>query len=80
MIRLTRHAQEAIDKRQISVDWIDRTIAAPDFTAPDPNEPSLTRSFKAIDEAGGRILRVVYRPEENDIVIVTVHFDRDAKP
>lgn len=80
MIRLTRHAQEAIDKRQISVDWIDRTIVAPDFTMPDPDDPSLTRSFKAIGEAGGRILRVVQRPEGNDIVIVTVHFDRDAKP
>ena len=80
MIRLTRHAQESIDKRQISVDWIDRTIAAPDFTAPDPHDPSLTRSYKAIDEVGGRILRVVHRPEGDDIVIVTVHFDRDAKP
>jgi hypothetical protein len=45
-----------------------------------PGDPMLTRSFKAIGEAGGRILRVVHRSEGNDIVIVTVHFDRDAKP
>ena len=79
MIRLTRHAQQAIDKRQIPFDWIDRTIARPDFTDVDPHDPALTRSYKAIGEAGGRILRVVHRPEGNDIVIVTVHFDRDAK-
>jgi Domain of unknown function (DUF4258) len=80
MIRLTRQAEEAIEKRNIALDWIDRTIAMPDFTAIDPGDPTLIRSFKAIGEAGGRILRVVHRAEGNDIVIVTVHFDRDAKP
>ena len=80
MIKLTRHAEEAIEKREIALDWINRAIASPDFTAPDPSDPSLTRSYKAIDEAGGRILRVVHRPDADDIVIVTVHFDRDAKP
>jgi hypothetical protein len=43
-------------------------------------DPTLTRSFKAIGEAGGRILRVVHRGDGNDIAVVTVHFDRDAKP
>jgi Domain of unknown function (DUF4258) len=80
MIRLTRQAEEAIEKRNIALDWIDRTIAMPDFTAIDPGDPTLIRSFKEIGEAGGRILRVVHRAEGNDIVIVTVHFDRDAKP
>jgi Domain of unknown function (DUF4258) len=80
MIRLTRHAEEAVEKRNIALDWIDRTVAMPDFNAIDPGDPTLTRPFKAIGEAGGRILRVVHRAEGNDIVIVTVHFDRDAKP
>lgn len=52
----------------------------PDFSETDPNDPTLTRSFKAFDEAGGRMLRVVHRPEDDDIVIVTVRFERDAKP
>jgi len=52
----------------------------PDFNAIDPGDPTLMRSFKAIDEACGRILRVVHRAEGNDTVIVTVHFDRDARP
>ncbi len=80
MIRLTKHADEAVEKRNLDLDWIDRAVAAPDFTDVDPHDPALTRSFKAIDEVGGRILRVVHRPEGNDIVVVTVHFDRDAKP
>lgn len=80
MILLTKHAEEAVEERKIALDWIERTVAMPDFSDIDPADPTLTHSFKAIDEAGGRFLRVVHRPEGNDIVIVTVHFDRDARP
>jgi hypothetical protein len=76
MIVLTKHAEEAVEMRKLALDWIDRTLATPDFTHADPKDPTLTRSFKAISEAGGRILSVVHRPEGK---IVTVHFDRDAK-
>lgn len=79
MIRLSKHAQEALDRRNIAFEWVERTLAAPDFTGPDPNDPSLTRSFKAIDEAGGRILRVVHRPDGDDILVATVYFDRGAR-
>jgi len=79
MIRPTRHAEEAVEKRNIALDWIDRTVTMPDFNDIDPGDPTLKRSFEAIDEADGRILRVVHRAEGNDIVVVTVHFDRNAK-
>jgi hypothetical protein len=79
MIRLSKHAQEALDKRHIAFEWVERTLAAPDFARLDPNDPSLTRSFKAIAEAGGRILRVVHRPDGHDILVATVHFDRGAR-
>ena len=52
MIRFTKHAQEAISIRDITIDWI---------------------------EYGARVLRVVHRPEGDDIVIITVHFDRGAR-
>ena len=79
MIRLSKHAQEALNERNIAFEWVERTIAAPDFTRLDPNDPSQTCSFKAIDEAGGRILRVVHRPEGDDILFATVHSDRGAR-
>lgn len=78
MIRLTRHAQEAIGVRKIELLWIDATVSSPDFVEADPRHPERTRSYKAIAENGGRVLRVVHRPEGNDIVIITVHFDRGA--
>jgi hypothetical protein len=79
MIVLSRHAEESVEKRNLQLGWIEQVLATPDFTHPDP-DPALTRSFKAIDEAGGRILRVVHRLQGNDILVVTVHFDRDAQP
>ena len=69
MIRFTKHAQEAIGARDIAVDWI----------VPDPRHPDRIRSYKAIAEHGGRVLRVVHRPEGDDILIITVHFDRRAR-
>jgi hypothetical protein len=79
MIRFTKHAQEALDKRNILEQWVERRLRAPDRTGPDPRYPDRPRSYLAITESGGRVLRVVHRPEGNDIVVITVHFDRGAR-
>ena len=79
MIRLTKHARELIDVRKIDLVWIEEVLGSPDFVEPDPQHPERTRSFKAIAEFGGRVLRVVHRPDGDDIVVITVHFDRGAR-
>ncbi len=79
MIGLTRHALEAISIRDIATDWIEAAVSTPDWSEPDPRHPDRTRSYKAIAEYGARVLRVVHRPEGDDIVIITVHFDRGAR-
>ena len=79
MIRFTKHAQEAISVREIAIDWIEAAVNAPDWIDPDPRHPDRARSYKAIAEYGARVLRVVHRPEGNDIVIITAHFDRGAR-
>jgi hypothetical protein len=79
MIRFTKHAPEAIEKRRIAVDWIEAALNAPDSTAADPRHPERTRSYKAIAERSGRVLRGVHRPAGDDIVVITVHFDRGAR-
>jgi hypothetical protein len=53
-------------------------VSAPDWIESDPRHPDRIRSYKAIAEHGGRVLRVVHRPEGDDILIITVHFDRGA--
>ena len=79
MIRFTKHAQEAISVRDIAVNWIETAVSTPDWIEPDPRHPDRTRSYRAIAEYGARVLRVVHRPEGDDIVIITVHFDRGAR-
>jgi hypothetical protein len=79
MIRLTKHAQEAISVRGIAFAWIEEAVSSPDFVEADPRRPERTRSYKAIAEFGSRVLRVVHRLEGDDIVIITVHFDRGAR-
>ena len=79
MIRLTNHVQRRIAERELDVAWIFATLAMPDWTVPDP-DLALTRSYRAIPEAGGRVLRVVHRQHGADSLVVTAFFDRDAKP
>jgi class 3 adenylate cyclase len=57
----------------------DEEVSAPDWIEPDPRHPDRIRSYKAIAEHDGRVLRVVHRPEGDDILIITVHFDRRAR-
>jgi hypothetical protein len=79
MIRLTKHAQEAVDIRNIDFNWVEEAVNSPDFVEADPRHLGHRRSYKAIAEFGGRVLRVVHRPEGDDIVVITVHFDRGAR-
>jgi hypothetical protein len=39
VIRLTKHAQEAADVRNITLAWIEATISSPDFVEVDPRYP-----------------------------------------
>jgi len=78
MIRLTRHAQLRIQRRSLPLAWVEATVISPDHLVPDTDDPTLTRSYKAIPEAGNRVLRVVHRPEGADILVITAHFDRGA--
>ena len=73
------HALEAMEKRNIPQDWVTRTIGVPDWTEVDAQHPGRTRSYRAIPEIGGRVLRVVHWPDGPDIVILKAYPDRDAR-
>lgn len=79
MFVLSNHAARELEKRQISSAFIELALLSPDDRRPDPSDPGLTRSFKTIPEFGGRILRVVHRPSEHGIFVVTAHWDRGAR-
>jgi hypothetical protein len=77
---LTQHARDAVAEREIEPDWIRRVAHAPEWTHPDPHRPGVERRFRAIPEHGGRVLRVACFETPLEIRIVTVFFDRRAKP
>jgi hypothetical protein len=84
MIRLSKHITDEMGGRSIRLEYIEATLATPDHVTADPTDAALSRSFKAIPEFANRVLRVVHRPDGNnlrggDIFVVTAHWDRGAK-
>jgi hypothetical protein len=75
---VTRHLARRLVERKIAIGWVQAAITTPDWTSRDP-DPTLTRSYKSIAEFGGRVLRVVHRPDGDDVVAVTAVFDRGAR-
>ncbi len=78
-IKLSKHTAREMGGRGILFAYIVSVIGSPERTMVDPNDPKLTRAFRAIPEFGGRVLRVVHRPDGADIFVVTAHWDRGAR-
>ena len=76
---LSRHIRSGNANRRIPLEWIELTVSQPDWTTPCPKDAALTRSYRRIEAAGGRFLRVVHRPLGDDILIVTAFLDRGAR-
>ncbi len=74
--RLTSHAEAAALKRKIDLAWIERALAEPDWTEPDPAKPGVMHAFLRIAERNHRVLRVVYNPSVHPARVITVYFDR----
>ena len=76
---LTKHAQDAITERKLDLEWIERTVNSPSWRHPDPHRLGVERRFRAIPEFGGRILRVACLETADEVRIITIFFDRDAR-
>ena len=77
--KLTDHATHALNERGIMLEWVEQTLAEPQLTTPDPNDPEVTRYFRIIPEHGDRVLRVAVNMMVAPKRIVTVFFDRSMK-
>ena len=76
---LTKHAQKALDEREIPVEWLERTLSAPELVLPDPDDATVERRFRRIPEFGGRVLRVAVNTAVEPNRVVSVFFDRQMK-
>ena len=70
----SNHARWVICERSIPEEWVKRTTNFPDRTEIGADEN--THYIKAIQEHGGRFLRVIVNTRVTPKRIVTVFFDR----
>jgi Domain of unknown function (DUF4258) len=74
-LTFTNHAESMLSERGIERAWVEATIAAPVEKEPDPRRPGVTLAFRAVAERAGRVLRVAYDENDNEIRIITTYFD-----
>jgi hypothetical protein len=77
--QLTNHAHRAVAEREIPIEWIERTLEAPELIVRDPNDPTIQRCFRRIPEFAGRVLRVAVNRAVEPHRVVSVFFDRKMK-
>ena len=73
----SEHAREMLRERNILEAWVKRVLEEPEIT--EWKEDGTLHDLRAIEEFGGRYLRVVVNPEAVPQRIVTVFFDRRLK-
>jgi len=76
---LTQHAKDALVKRGISMEWLERAVKSPDHTETDATDPTLQHRLAVIPENGDRVLRVIINLNMTPVRIVTLYFDRKMK-
>ena len=76
---LTLHAKVALAEREIALEWMERTLAAPELCLPDPDDATVERRYRRIPEHGGRVLRVAVNTTVEPERVVSVFFDRKMK-
>lgn len=76
---LTKHASKALAERGIAIEWVERTLAAPELRLPDPDDTAVERLYRKIPKFGGRVLRVAVNTTVEPHRVVSVFFDRQMK-
>ena len=75
-VALSKHAQGALAKRQISREWLDRVLDAPEWIEADRVTPELEHRLGRVPEFGDRVLRVIVNRSIQPNTVVTLFFDR----
>jgi uncharacterized DUF497 family protein len=76
----THHAVVALEKRGLAADEVVAILLDPEWVVTDPKDATLSRAFGKT-ASGDRWIRVVFRQtNKDDILVITVHPDRDAVP
>ena len=74
----TEHVLARMAKRQLRLEWIERTVNAPALIEADEVDDALEHRLAPVPELANRVLRVIVSKEEPKRV-VTAHLDRKMK-
>ena len=78
-LAFTKHAKRALKEREISIEWVERAVRAPELRQPDVNDSEAERFYSKIPENDNRILRVVVNTRVAPWRVVSVFFDRSKR-
>ena len=73
---LTEHARDALEKREIRLEWLEQALSAPEKIEKDAMDEQLEHRLARIEAFGGRVLRVVVNARATPLRVVTAYFDR----
>jgi hypothetical protein len=76
---MTKHAQRALEEREILVKWMERTLTVPELVLSDPEDATVEQHFRRIPEFGNRVLRVAVNTAVELNRVVSVFFNRTMK-
>jgi len=75
----TVHALDVIERRRLRLEWVERTVAAPEQRIRDSRDEALERFFRRIPESDGRVLRVVVNARSDPWRVVSAFFDQSMR-
>lgn len=76
---LTHHAENAMAKREIEKEWLERVLSSPQRIEPDATDQMLEHRLAVISECENRALLVIINPHSNPILVITLYFDRKIR-
>lgn len=76
---LTEHARDAMAKRSIRLEWLERTLAHPDWCESDEMDAQPEHRLAAIAEFGNRAFRFIVNVVAEPDRVATMYFDRNVR-
>jgi hypothetical protein len=77
--KLTQHAKNVLEEREIPPEWLERVLNSPQLIESDPDDAELEHRLGRVAEHGNRVLRVVLNKTVRPVSVVTVYFDRTMR-
>ncbi|MBW7950975.1 MAG: DUF4258 domain-containing protein [Pseudorhodoplanes sp.] len=78
-LRFTKHAEDVILERKLKRSWIESAARSPEWSHRDPKRAGVELRFCRIPEFGNRVLRTACVESDEEIRVLTVFFDRNAR-